>query len=101
MRKGSRPDLDSYSAFLENDRISTTGLAGWLKELGVSFIYVAGLATDYCVRASVLDGLALGFGVCLVSDAVRAVDASPGDGDRAIGELAARGCIIRRSEEIL
>jgi len=101
LRKGSGVDLDSYSAFIENDGKTSTGLAGWLKELGVTRIYIVGLATDYCVRATALDGLSLGFQVSVIVDAVRPVEALPGDGDRTLAELKAKGCALITSVEVL
>lgn len=73
-RKGMNPDLDSYSAFFENDRKTTTGLAGWLRERGVSRLYCVGLATDFCVLYSALDARAQGFEVAVIEDACRGID---------------------------
>lgn len=74
VRKGFRPGIDSYSAFCENDRTTTTGLAGFLRERGVSRIFLTGLATDFCVFYSALDARKAGFDVVLVEDACRAID---------------------------
>lgn len=79
LRKGMRTELDSYSAFFENDRATATGLAGYLRGLGVDELFVCGLATDYCVFASVMDALALGFRVTVVRDACRGVDFPAGN----------------------
>ncbi|MGH7910338.1 MAG: nicotinamidase [Candidatus Dormibacteraceae bacterium] len=92
--KGQDPDRDAYSAF------DGTGLAAWLQERGVSELLVAGLATDYCVRASVLDALAAGFRVAVLEDGVGAVDVQPGDGDRALAEMRAKGAGIVRSVQL-
>jgi len=73
VRKGFRTDVDSYSAFLENDHSTSTGLAGYLRDRGITQLYLCGLAWDYCVGYSALDGLALGFGVTVVEDAVRGI----------------------------
>lgn len=83
--KATGSDRDAYSAF------SGTALARRLGDLGVQRLFVGGLATDYCVRASVLDALQAGFDVVLLEDAVRAVDANPGDGPRAVEEMRAAG----------
>ncbi len=74
LRKGMRRSLDSYSAFFENDRRTGTGLRQYLKGLAVRELFVCGLATDYCVKASVLDAHRLGLRVTLVTDACRGVD---------------------------
>lgn len=74
LRKGVRPSVDSYSAFFENDRTTATGLAGYLRERGVQEIWLAGLATDFCVSYSALDAVRLGFRVTLLEDACRAID---------------------------
>lgn len=74
IRKGCNPDIDSYSAFLEADRRTTTGLAGYLKERGIDTVYMVGLALDFCVMFSALDARAAGFNTFVVLDACRAID---------------------------
>lgn len=74
VRKGFRPGIDSYSAFYENDRTTPTGLAGYLRERGYRSLYLAGLATDFCVAYSALDACREGFEVTLVEDGCRAID---------------------------
>ena len=74
IRKGCNPDIDSYSAFLEADRHTTTGLAGYLKERGIDTVYMVGLALDFCVMFSALDARAAGFNAFVVLDACRAID---------------------------
>ncbi|MDI2142461.1 MULTISPECIES: bifunctional nicotinamidase/pyrazinamidase [unclassified Pseudomonas] len=74
IRKGCNPDIDSYSAFLEADRVTTTGLAGYLKERGIDTVYMVGLALDFCVMFSALDARAAGFNAFVVLDACRAID---------------------------
>ena len=88
--KGTDPEQDSYSGFDGTDR-QGRGLAESLRARGVGSIYVGGLATDYCVRATVLDGLKEGFRVTLLVDAVRGVDVSEGDSDRAVREMEEAG----------
>ena len=73
VRKGFRRDVDSYSAFLENDHRTGTGLAGYLRERGLRRLYLCGLAWDYCVGFSALDGVDLGFEVTVIEDAVRGI----------------------------
>ena len=74
IRKGFRPAIDSYSAFFENDQTTPTGLGGYLMERGFNHLYLAGLATDFCVGFSALDAVRLGFKVTLIDDACRAID---------------------------
>ena len=74
IRKGFRPSIDSYSAFYENDRITPTGLAGYLRERGLKRIFMAGLATDYCVNYSAQDARRLGFDTVVVKSGCRAID---------------------------
>ncbi len=74
IRKGFRKSIDSYSAFYENDQETPTGLNGYLKERGIETIYLCGLASDFCVKWSALDGIKNGFEVKVISDAVRGID---------------------------
>jgi nicotinamidase/pyrazinamidase len=74
VRKGFRREIDSYSAFFENDRATPTGLAGYLNERGLRRLALAGLATDFCVAYSALDARRLGFEVTVVEDGCRAID---------------------------
>ena len=100
LRKGTNLEMDSYSAFLENDRRTTTGLAGLLRELGVERVLVTGLATDVCVRATALDGRGAGFRVVVLEDACRPVDVPPGSLDRALQEMRDQGVLILRTDEL-
>ncbi len=74
MRKGYQADVDSYSAFMEADRKTPTGLAGYLRDKGVRRVHCVGLATDFCVAWSALDARAAGFDVCVIEHACRAID---------------------------
>jgi nicotinamidase/pyrazinamidase len=74
LRKGFRREIDSYSAFFENDRTTATGLAAYLRERGLTRIFLAGLAFDYCVGYSALDARRLGFPAVILRDASRAID---------------------------
>ena len=74
IRKGFRKEIDSYSAFYENDHATPTGLGGYLKERGISKVTMVGLATDFCVAFSALDARRLGFDVTVRLDACRAID---------------------------
>jgi nicotinamidase/pyrazinamidase len=92
--KGQDRFGQGYSAFHES------GLAELLRERGVERLYVGGLATDYCVKSSVLDARRLGFEVTVVEDAIRAVEVNPGDAERAIEEMRAAGARLATSAEI-
>jgi nicotinamidase/pyrazinamidase len=74
LRKGFRVNIDSYSAFLENDHFTATGLAGYLRERGLRRLFLCGLAYDFCVRFSAIDGTALDFECLVIEDATRAVN---------------------------
>lgn len=94
-QKGTNPEIDSYSGFFDNGHKKATGLEGWLREQGITDLTVLGLATDYCVKYTVLDARQLGFSVTLVAAGCRAVNLAPGDGERAIDEMRAAGAVIR------
>lgn len=100
IRKGYRRDVDSYSAFVEADRKTPTGLAGYLREHGVTRVWCCGLATDYCVAWTALDARAAGFDVALVEDACRAIDFD-GSLARAYQQLDAAGVVRMRAEQAL
>ncbi len=74
IRKGFRRDIDSYSAFFENDRSTSTGLAGYLRDRGITAVTLCGLATDFCVAYSALDARAQGLDTTVMLDACRAID---------------------------
>jgi nicotinamidase/pyrazinamidase len=99
--KGADPVVDSYSGFFDNARKHATGLETFLRKAGVESVYLLGLATDYCVQATALDALSLGFRTLVVEDGCRAVDLKPGDGQRAIERMQSAGVRIVRSNEIL
>ena len=100
VRKGFHRDIDSYSGFLEADRETTTGLAGFLKEKGFRRLYVCGLATDFCVAWTALDARATGFEVGVIEDACRAIDLD-GSLEGAWNDLRAAGVQRIRSEALL
>jgi nicotinamidase/pyrazinamidase len=87
LRKGFRRHIDSYSAFLENDHTTPTGLAGYLRERNLTRLFLCGLAYDLCVRYSALDGKNLGFETIVIEDATRAVNL-PGSVDATNTDLA-------------
>jgi nicotinamidase/pyrazinamidase len=90
IRKGHNSRIDSYSAFMEADRATPTGLAGYLKERGFRRVVCAGLATDFCVAWTALDARAAGFEACVVEDACRAID-TQGSLRRAWDDMSAAG----------
>ncbi|HWA36508.1 MAG TPA: bifunctional nicotinamidase/pyrazinamidase [Burkholderiales bacterium] len=90
IRKGFHDGIDSYSGFIEADRRTSTGLAGYLKERGIRQVYVCGLATDFCVAWTALDARRTGFETTLIEDASRAIDLD-GSLARAWKDLAAAG----------
>jgi nicotinamidase/pyrazinamidase len=99
IRKGHHRHVDSYSAFLEADRRTPTGLAGYLRERGFTRVVLCGLATDYCVAWSALDARAAGFEALVVADAVRGIDLD-GSLARAWADMRAAGVGQITSEAI-
>jgi len=100
IRKGFRAQIDSYSAFFENDQETATGLTGYIHDCGFTRIFMAGLATDYCVGFSALDARQMGLDVVVIEDACRAINMA--------GSLAAiyeqfdtQGVVLKKSAEIL
>jgi nicotinamidase/pyrazinamidase len=93
LRKGHHPAVDSYSAFFENDRKTSTGLAGWLRECGIRRCVFAGLALDFCVRYSAEDAIAQGFEAAVIIDATRAINLG-GSRATALVALAQRGVML-------
>ncbi len=100
-RKGTRKELDSYSAFLENDGVTSTGLEGLLSSLGINRVIVCGLATDYCVKATALDARKLGFEVVVVEDAIKGIGAAPDDIDNAEKQIRKAGCVFAQSGDLV
>ena len=100
IRKGHNPKIDSYSGFMEADRTTSTGLAGYLRERGFRRVFCAGLATDFCVAWTALDAKAAGFDTHLIEDASRAIDAN-GSLARAQADLSAAGVQVIGSAHIV
>ena len=99
LRKGFRPQIDSYSAFFENDRTTPTGLAGYLRERGLTRVFLCGLAYDYCVGYSALDARRLGFEPVILQDACRAIDLN-GSVAKIEAEFASAGVQLIRSDKL-
>jgi len=100
LRKAATADTDAYSAFEAVDDAGRP-LDEVLKSKGIRKLYVAGLATDYCVLASTLDGLKNGYDVYVVTDAVRAVNVKPEDGEKALSQMANAGAHLITSDQIM
>jgi len=98
-RKGTDPEIDSYSGFYDNGWRRATGMGDWLKERGVRELFVMGLATDYCVKFTALDGRRLEFEVSLVEEGCRGVELRAGDVAKALEEMRAAGVrIVTKAE---
>lgn len=100
VRKGLQPEIDSYSGFFDNARRRATDLHPFLQTQGVQRVFVCGLATDYCVKHTCLDGRSLGYEVYLIEDACRGVNLSPGDVQRAIDEMRREGVEVVQSGDV-
>ena len=105
VRKGFHPGIDSYSTFLENDRATATGLDGWLRQRGFGRIFLAGLATDFCVGWSAEDAVRLGYEVVVIEDACRGIGLPTAEGRTTLDETRARllglGVQFIRSDDLL
>jgi len=99
-RKGTDSRIDSYSGFFDNAYRQATGLGDYLKQQGVSEVHVLGLATDVCVKFTVLDAIELGFDTHVIVDGCRAVELKPGDCERALEEMKNVGANLLRSEDL-
>ncbi|MBU1304323.1 MAG: isochorismatase family protein, partial [Alphaproteobacteria bacterium] len=100
IRKGYNRAIDSYSGFQEADRQTLTGLAGYLNECDVDRLYVVGLATDYCVGWTAIDGAAAGFDVTVIEDATRAID-NAGSLAKAWADMEEAGVARVMSRQVL
>lgn len=98
--KGTDFEIDSYSAFFDNDHLKSTGLAGYLKAKKVNQVYVVGLTTDYCVKYTALDARALGLTTYVIKDACRAVNLQPDDETKAIEEMRDAGVKVVNSSAV-
>ncbi len=96
-RKGTDREIDSYSAFFDNGHLKATDLHEVLQTVGIERLVVLGLATDYCVKYTVLDALKLGYQVTVIKDGVRGVNLVPGDSERALVEMVQQGARLLES----
>ncbi|PKE28784.1 bifunctional nicotinamidase/pyrazinamidase [Rahnella sp. AA] len=101
VQKGTDAEIDSYSAFFDNGHRATTVLNGWLKAAQISHLYVMGLATDYCVKFTVLDALAQGYAVTLLTDGCRGVNIGPHDSAQAVEAMREAGAQIGTSAVLI
>lgn len=99
-RKGTDVEIDSYSAFFDNGHRKTTGLGDFLKEKGVTAVYLVGLATDVCVKYTALDAIELGFRTVVIEDGVRGVNLQPDDSEKALAAIEGAGGTIARSDQV-
>jgi len=99
--KGTDKMIDSYSTFFDNDLKKSTGLDKFLSSKNIHSVYIAGLATDYCVLFSVLDALKLGFKTYVIADACRGIDLCRGDVERSFETMKDAGAILTTSNDIL
>jgi nicotinamidase/pyrazinamidase len=95
VQKGTDRSIDSYSGFFDNARRKATGLESYLRHRGIDTVHIAGLATDYCVKATALDAIELRFRPVLLTAGTRGVELQSGDCQRAIEQMRAAGVVIR------
>lgn len=91
IQKGANADIDSYSAFFDNSGQQSTGLHDYLQAQGIEQVYIMGVATDYCVKYTTLDALALGYSTFLIADGCRGANLTDGDSERAMLEMRDKG----------
>lgn len=99
-QKGIDPTIDSYSTFFDNAHRRSTGLGDYLKKKGVTEVYLMGLATDYCVKYSVLDACHLGFKTFVIEDGCRGINLKPNDVANAFDEMKKAGAVVIKSSEL-
>jgi nicotinamidase/pyrazinamidase len=100
-QKGTNPKIDSYSGFFDNAHLKATGLERYLASKAVTHIYIAGLATDYCVKFTALDALPLGFKTYVIEDACRGVNLKPNDVVDALSQMEEAGVQRIKSDSLL
>ncbi len=100
LRKGTDPNIDSYSAFVENDKNTITGLEGFLKGLDIEQVYVCGLATDYCVFYSAMDARMSGFETFVIIDTCRGIDEPRGNLEKALSIMKDKKIKIINSNQL-
>lgn len=101
IRKGQQPEIDSYSAFFANGHRAQTELDDWLRALDITHLTLMGLATDYCVKYSVLDALSLGYRTDVLVEGCRGVNLAADDSSRALAEMRRRGARLVTLDEVM
>lgn len=101
VQKGSNPEIDSYSGFFENDKLTETELHKYLKSKNIKTVYICGLASDYCVKFTAIDAANLGYETILIQDATKAVNISPNDHEKALEEMKNTGVKIINSSDLI
>lgn len=99
-KKGTDTQVDSYSAFYDNDQIKKTGLTEWLQKNDIETVYIMGLATDYCVKFSCLDAIKDGFSVHIIQDGCRGVNIQQNDSEIALLEMKSKGATLIHSTDL-
>ena len=100
IHKGTDPLIDSYSAFFDNGHRKSTGLENYLREKGITEVYIAGLTTEYCITYSVLDALELGFHPYVILDACRGINLQPNDAKNAINTMRRAGAVLLSIKDV-
>ena len=100
IKKGTNPDIDSYSGFYDNEHLKSTGLSDFLNENNVVQVYIVGLATDYCIKYTAFDAIEEGFETYVIIDGTRAVNLEPGDFNKAVDQMVIKGIEIIKSVDI-
>lgn len=100
IQKGTDPAIDSYSAFYDNEHAKNTGLTQWLRDNHISILYVMGLATDYCVKFSVLDAITDGLTVYVIVDGCRGINVEKHDIENALKQMQDKGATFISSQQI-
>ena len=101
IRKGYNPEIDSYSGFIENDKRSETGLAGYLKSLNIKRLFICGLALDYCCYYTAMDGIDLGFEVFLIADLTKGIDIPSGNISNSFKNMQEKGIKFATQESFI
>ena len=101
IQKGTDVLIDSYSAFYDNAHLKSTGLTDWLRKKNISTLYVMGLATDYCVKFSVLDAISDGFTVYVITDGCRGINLEKHDIENALHQMQDKGAYLIQSSHIM
>ncbi len=99
--KGENPQVDSYSAFFDNDKVSQTRLHSWLQHNDINHLIIMGIATEYCVKFTVLDALKLGYQVDVLIDGCRGVNLSAMDSQLALAEMSQKGATLLSTDSLV